>query len=163
MRVEVEPIGEAQESQTFPKVTDNDIRWYTVQLNTTDTISLHTSVNCTLQVFSPTAQEVYKADGTGSTEGGFHPSVAGTYYLAVHSATGSGNMTLYVEKYSYLLGDVNCDKEVTTDDIDALAQVIVGRQTCKNPKNADLNGDSEVSIADLTLLVNQFKGRQPNN
>ena len=80
--------------------------------------------------------------------------------LAVHSMTSSGSMTLYVEKYKYLLGDVNCDGQMNVDDIDALAQVIVGQQTCKNPKNADLNSDNKITITDLTLLVNRIMGRQ---
>ncbi len=42
----------------------------------------------------------------------------------------------------------------------AVAQVIVGQQTCKNPKNADLNSDNKITITDLTLLVNRIMGRQ---
>ena len=158
----VVPVGEAAESQTFPKVTDYDIRWYTVQLNPTDTISLYTSVDCTLQVFSPTAQEVYKADGTGSTAGGFRASVAGAYYLAVHSATGSGNMTLYVEKPNILKGDVNGDGTISIADVTTLVNYILGKTTDNEPamEAADVNNDNSISIADVTALVNKILGKE---
>ena len=162
VRIHVEPVGEAQESQTFPKVTDNDIRWYTVQLNTTDTLSVHTSADCTLQVFSPAAREVYKADGTGGTAGGFRAPVAGTYYLAVHSATGSGNMTLYVEKPNILKGDVNGDGTISIADVTTLVNYILGKNTNNEPamEAADVNNDNSISIADVTALVNKILGKE---
>lgn len=156
----VQPIGEVEESQTFPKVTDDNIRWYTLTMSAGDTFSMRTSVTSTLQLFSPTAQEVYKAEGSASTVlGGCRLTETGTHYLAVHDASGNiSNMELYVEKYRYLLGDVDCNERVESADVVALARILAGLQPCKNLRNADINGDNTVSIADLTLLVNRMKG-----
>jgi hypothetical protein len=62
--------------------------------------------------------------------------------------------TLFVEKISDLPGDVNCDGTVDNADVTALVYYMLGLQPCKNPKNADLNGDTLVTLADLTALVN---------
>lgn len=158
VRILVEPVGEAVESQTFPRITDNNIRWYTVTMNAGDTISLRSNVSCTLQVFSPSGGEIYKSEGTASTTfSGFSATETGVYYLAVHSMTGNGNATLYVDKISNLVGDVDCDGQLKPEDVTALVRYMLGLQICKNPKNADLNKDNKVTLADLTALVNLIK------
>ncbi len=151
----VVPVAEAVESQNFPKIADNDIRWYTITLSTNEVISLATSCNATLQLFSPSANEVYKSEGTASTTAGTcQATEAGIYYLAIHTMANVSTATLFVEKISDLPGDVNCDGTVDNADVTALVYYMLGLQPCKNPKNADLNGDTLVTLADLTALVN---------
>lgn len=49
------------------------------------------------------------------------------------------------------LGDVNCDGQVDSQDLDALINRLFGRfGTCSNP---DVNGDDLISAADLTSLL----------
>ena len=156
----VQPIGEVEETQRFLKVTDNNFRWYTVTMSAGDTLSMRAEVNCTLQLFSPSAKEVYKSEGAASkTFGGCRLTETGTHYLAVHSATGSGYMDLYVEKYRYLLGDVDCNEQVEKTDVVALVRVLLEQQPCKNSKNADVNNDTHVSLSDVPTLINRLRGQ----
>lgn len=54
----------------------------------------------------------------------------------------------------YMLGDVDNSGTVTLDDVEALQNYLLGtNDAISNFEAADLNGDSEISIADLVLLV----------
>lgn len=98
---EVTPVGELQPTQTFDRVEENGIRWYTLEAEIGDTVSFMSDQACTLQLFSPSGEEVYTASGNTSVAfGGCHTREDGTYYLAVHDVTGSGaTQTL---KYQHL-------------------------------------------------------------
>jgi len=55
---------------------------------------------------------------------------------------------------AFLLGDVNLDGVVNAADIAALANIIIGNPPAVYSREAaDLNGDNNVSIQDLTLLI----------
>lgn len=154
----VVPVAEAVESQNFPQIAASDIRWYTITLSENEVISLRTSCAATLQLFSPSASEVYKSEGTASTTAGTcQATETGIYYLAIHTTGSTGTSTLYVEKISNLSGDVNCDGTVNGADVVALVRHILGLEICRNPQNADLNNDNKVTIADLTTLVDEVK------
>lgn len=108
----VDPVGELQSQQTFPKVENNDIRWYTVNVEAGDTLAFKSSQATTLQLFSPSGKELYKAEGVASvTYGGCHTWETGTHYLAVHDVTGTRpNMTLdyiHMDKYDVVDWDVH--------------------------------------------------------
>ena len=103
----VEPFGELQTTQTFPKVGNNEIRWYTVDVEPGDTLAFKSSQACTMQLFAPSGKELYVASGAESVAyGGIHVWESGTHYLAVHDVTGSkATMTLdYINygKYAVL-------------------------------------------------------------
>lgn len=154
----VVPVAEAVESQKFQKIAASDIRWYTITLSEDEVISLRTSCAATLQLFSPSASEVYKSEGTASTTAGTcQATETGIYYLAIHTTGTTGTSTLYVEKISNLSGDVNCDGTVSGADVVALVRHILGLETCQNPQNADLNNDNDITLADVTALVNMIK------
>ncbi|MBR6179795.1 MAG: hypothetical protein IKQ77_01090 [Prevotella sp.] len=109
---EVVPIGEIQPTQTFDRVEENGIRWYTVTVEEGDTVAFKTSQACTLQLFSPSGEEVYQASGEFSVAfGGCHTWQSGTYYLAVHDVVGSqSTMTLdymHMDKYDIASQDVH--------------------------------------------------------
>lgn len=104
---QVEPVGELQETQTFDRVAENGIRWYTINLEEGDSVAFKSSQACTMQLFAPSGEEVYAASGSESVafDGG-HAWEDGTYYLAVHDVTGSqSRMTLeymHMDKYDVL-------------------------------------------------------------
>lgn len=98
---EVHPVAEIDSIQTFEKVEENGIRWYSVTVEEGDSVAFKSSQACTLQLFSPLCELVYEANGYSSVNfGGINTWERGTYYLAVHDVMGSSNnMTLY---YSHL-------------------------------------------------------------
>ena len=90
VKKEVEPVGDLQTTQTFPKVTENDILWYTMKAAPGDTVAFKLSQTATLQVFSPSGKEVFKTSESASMQwGGIHTWEDGTYYVAMHDVTGS--------------------------------------------------------------------------
>jgi len=102
---------ESGASQTTPKPADNKIKWYNINVNIGDTIAFKSDVATTIQVFSPTGKEVYKASGCNSVAyGGCHTWEKGTYYIALHDVTGHrDNITLdylHMDKYDIVSQDV---------------------------------------------------------
>lgn len=112
VRQEVEPVGELQTTQTFPRVAEGDIRWYTMQVAPGDTTAFRLSQAATLQVFAPSGKEVFNTSESASVNwNGIHTWEEGTYYLAVHDVTGSrSNITLdyfHMDKYDVVNQDVD--------------------------------------------------------
>lgn len=108
----VEPVGELQATQTFDKVAENAIRWYTMQAAPGDTAAFRVSQPATVQVFAPSGKEVFNTSESASvTWNGIHTWEEGTYYVAVHDVTGSRNtMTLdymHMDKYDVVDWDVH--------------------------------------------------------
>lgn len=108
----VEPVGELQATQTFDKVAENEIRWYTMLAAPGDTAAFRLSQAATVQVFAPSGKEVFKTSESASVKwAGIHTWEEGTYYLAVHDVTGSqSNMTLdymHMDKYDVVDWDVH--------------------------------------------------------
>ena len=108
----VKPVGELQATQTFDKVAENDIRWYTMQVAPGDTAAFKLSQPATVQVFAPSGEEVFKTSESASVKwSGIHTWEEGTYYLAVHDVTGSKeDMTLeymHMDKYDVVDWDVH--------------------------------------------------------
>ena len=109
---EVEPVGELQATQTFPKVSANDVRWYTMQIAPGDTAAFKLSQPATVQVFAPSGEEVFKTSGSASVQwSGIHTWENGTYYLAVHDVTGSQSTMkleyMHMDKYDVVDWDVH--------------------------------------------------------
>lgn len=112
VKQKVETVGELQVTQTFPKLEENDIRWYTMQAAPGDTAAFCLSQAATLQVFAPSGMEVFNTSESASVQwGGIHTWEDGTYYVAVHDVTGSqSNMTLdymHMDKYDVVDWDVH--------------------------------------------------------
>ena len=108
----VEPVGEIQQIETFDRIEENTIRWYTVCVEAGDTVAFKLSQPATLQLFSPSGEEVYAANGVDATTwNGVHTWDSGTYYLAVHDVTGNrSTMTLeymHMDKYDVVESDVH--------------------------------------------------------
>lgn len=101
---EVNPVGEISATQTFPKVAQNDIRWYTMQSAPGDTAAFKLSQPATIQVFAPSGEEVFKTSAAESVKwDGIHTWEDGTYYIAVHDVTGTQSTMkleyMHMDKY----------------------------------------------------------------
>lgn len=112
VKQEVEPVGELQSTQTFPKVTENDIRWYTMQVAQGDTTAFKLSQPATVQVFAPSGKEVFRTSESASLQwSGIHTWEDGTYYVAVHDVTGSQTTMIldymHMDKYDVVDWDVH--------------------------------------------------------
>ncbi|MBO5630465.1 MAG: dockerin type I repeat-containing protein, partial [Aeriscardovia sp.] len=73
--------------------------------------------------------------------------------------TGTAELVLPFETETTVLGDVNCDGDVTIADVTALVNIILGKATEGDSndydfKAANVNGDDGITIADVTALVN---------
>lgn len=95
------------------KPVDNAISWFRMEAKTGDSLQFHLDRPATMQLFSPTGQEVYAAQGATSVQwGGLHAEETGSYYLAVHDATSSYGSTLtlsyeFIDRYAVLRQDVS--------------------------------------------------------
>lgn len=104
----VESVGELQATQTFGRPTDGNIRWYWLEAEKGDQLEFKSDKACTIQLFSPSAEEIYMADGSTSVVfGGTHAGETGKYYLAVHdvTATSGTNLTFsynHLDKFAVL-------------------------------------------------------------
>lgn len=105
------PIGELKSSQNFDRISDNDIRWYTISLEEGDSVAFRTTQACSIQLFSPLGKELYNASSSNSVEyGGCHAWEDGVYYLAIHDVTGSQSTMrldyMHMDKYDVVGQDV---------------------------------------------------------
>lgn len=94
-------------TETFAAPRDNQIRWFKLDAVVGDSLSFIASKACTMQLFAPSGEEVLNVSGPESiTLRGLHAWEDGTYYLAVHDQTGSGETVSvtynWIEKYCVL-------------------------------------------------------------
>ena len=95
----------------FPKPDSNDIKWFKLIAQVGDSLSFKSDKACSLQLFSPSGEEVFGASGPESVKyGGCYAWEDGYYYLAVHDAQGSNeNISLtyqFIHKYAVLSWNV---------------------------------------------------------
>ena len=83
----------------------------------------------------------------------------GSATVTIGSADGRAHAaTLEVTVYT-LIGDVNDDGYVTTADISALIDYLLGNESSAvNPARADVNGDGSVTPADISTLIDYLLG-----
>lgn len=112
----VEPIvADSLERNTTVSIDaprDNQIRWFKLDVGRGDFLSFQADKACTMQLFAPSGEEVYSASGPESIElRGFNVWEDGTYYLAVHDVTGSGETVSvtynWLNRYTILSYDVH--------------------------------------------------------
>ena len=109
----VEDSAEIKKTQTFARPEENTIKWFTLQACEGDTIAFRSSQALSLQVFSPSGEEIYRTSEAESVKwGGCHTWENGTYYVAVHDVTGSRpDVTLeYMHMDKYDVVDWNVRK-----------------------------------------------------
>lgn len=109
---QVQSVGELQATQTFDRMGESEIRWYTVHLERGDSVDFKTNKACSIQLFSPSGKEEYNASGARSVKwDGCHASETGTYFLALHDVTAQQGTSItldyqHIDKYAVLSQDV---------------------------------------------------------
>ncbi|MCR5038280.1 MAG: T9SS type A sorting domain-containing protein, partial [Bacteroidales bacterium] len=88
----VAQVFERNTTETFAAPRDNQIQWFKLDAVVGDSLSFVANKACTMQLFAPSGEEVFNVSGPESiTLYGLHAWEDGTYYLAVHDMTGSGD------------------------------------------------------------------------
>lgn len=114
-------------SQTIDKPANNEIKWFMVEAVRGDSLTFKLDRAATLQLFSPSGEEVYSASGAESVKwDGCHAAEDGTFFLALHDVTAQqgSNLTLeyqHIDKYAVLsytpdtIGVATCFMEMRLD------------------------------------------------
>lgn len=98
---------------TTSKPEENVIKWYKVNAVKGDSLSFKLDRAATIQLFSPSGEEVYCASGAESVKwGGCHAEEDGTFYVALHDVTAQNGNDIsidynHIDKYAVLRQDVN--------------------------------------------------------
>ena len=82
-------FAEAKGSVVTGKPGTDSLVWFGIRTAEGDSIALQTDRDCTLQLFSPTGEELYRASGAETTRyGGVRVAEAGVCYVCLHDVTG---------------------------------------------------------------------------
>ena len=101
------------ETKTAPRPAKDEILWYMVNAEEGDSISFKANRACTIQVFSPSGEELNSSSADKSvTWNGAYATVGGTYYVAQHDMTATQGNTLsityqHIDKFALLDCDVH--------------------------------------------------------
>lgn len=163
---EVNDITTLQDTQSFERLAENNVKWYKLNAERGDSVAFKCSQPTTIQLFSASGDELYKANGAESVAmGGTHIKSNGTYYLALHDITGTRDEKLtldyaHIDKFDLLgtsattLGVMPCVQimELDGNGFDNLksAMLVMGEHTI----NVDSIACSEKSKAKLYMLLN---------
>lgn len=87
----VAQVFERNTTETFAAPRDNQIHWFKINAESGEYLSFCADKTCTMQLFSPSGEEIYSVLGPESILlEGFNVWEDGSYYLAVHDVMGSG-------------------------------------------------------------------------
>ena len=76
----------------------NEIKWYKVTAERGDSLAFRTDYPCTVNVFSPNGEELYRASGADAVGfGGAYATETGSFYVALHDVTAQNGNNLTVE------------------------------------------------------------------
>lgn len=95
-------------SISMSRPADNGICWFKINSEIGDSITLKANNACTIQMFSPSGQEIYSVRESEAVNiGGVHIYEDGDYYVAVHDVTSQNvrNLTLdyeHIDRYAVL-------------------------------------------------------------
>lgn len=101
------------ETKTVPRPQDNEIEWYKVEAHHGDSLNFKADRPCTIQVFSPSGEELLAASADKSVQWiGIHAPSDGTYYIAQHDMTATQGNYLsisyqHIDQYAILDYDVH--------------------------------------------------------
>lgn len=149
------------ESVTEAAPAAGTLKWFNLKADRGNIIGLKTSRPCTIQLFSPEAQEIYTAKGSSATTAGeCQAPTNGIYYLAMHDTNdnlGQADITVsYINTVGTLpelKGDVNFDGSVDVADIATIISYMAGQSTSASAGMVDVNGDDVVDVADIATVI----------
>jgi hypothetical protein len=99
-------IMSIRNNQIIAQPSENSIKWFSLQAEGGDRLEFMTDKPCTLQLFAPSNEEVYNANGPSSVSfGGVNITETGTYYLALHDVISSNSSEIalsyrHLDKFS---------------------------------------------------------------
>lgn len=98
--------------QTERKPAANSIIWYDLTAEAGDILQFKLDKAATIQLFSPSGNEVYAASGAAAIKwGGINAEETGTYYVALHDVTAKSGSTVsmdydHIDRYAVLSQDI---------------------------------------------------------
>lgn len=140
-------------SQTTAKPAENVIKWYKVEALRGDSLAFKTRQACTLQLFSPSGKEVYKASSPEVLKfGGIYAPEDGTYYVAVHDAMSKNDNNIAIE-YQHIDKYAVLDYTPKETGIAAgyLYMELDGNGFDKLQSATLMNGDTEIKASKMTI------------
>ena len=144
---------------TADRPGENGIKWYRLTAFQGDSLTFKADAACSLQLFSPSGDEVYTATGSEATEwGGLYAAESGTYYLALHDVAEPQATTVSIDYALISRGDVNLDGNIDVADIATIISVMAGNMTVPFAQ-ADVNGDGKVDVADIAKVISMMAAR----
>lgn len=101
---------ERDTTKVIPAPTGNAIHWFKLSAGPGDSLSFKTDRRCTMQLYAPSGEMVFHASADSVLQwDGCHARENGDYYLAVHDAENTGNISVsyqWIYKYAILAWDV---------------------------------------------------------
>lgn len=103
---------ESGKTVTIDRPAENTIKWYSLNAVPGDSLEFKLDHAATIQLFSPSGEEIYHADGAKSVKwDGCHVWESGTFYLALHDMTATNGNTIslsynHIDKYAVLRQNV---------------------------------------------------------
>lgn len=137
--------------------TGTNIVWYTFRATTGDSVALQTDRSCSLRLFDPKGEELLYTTGTATTTArGLILERAGTYYVALHDAASTSNVTLkfFQQSAPAANGDVDGSGAVDVDDLNIIINIMLNKASADDYPAADVNGDGTVDVDDMNMIIN---------
>ena len=95
-------VFERNTTETFAAPRDNQIQWFKIEAGIGDSLAFKADKACTMQLFAPSGEKVYAVSASEAMVfDGCHAWEDGTYYLAVHDMTGSGDEMSVTYEWAY--------------------------------------------------------------
>lgn len=156
---EVKPVGKLQATQTFDKIAENDVRWYTIEAYKGEYLEFKTDKACSLQLFSPNGEEVYYASGSNAVKwGGRHALQDGIYYFAVHDITAQQGSTISLDyKLTNKYAVLHHTPDVVGNAKGSYFTMHLKGNGFDKLMNATLNQGSQIICKDSILAASSFK------
>lgn len=109
----VQLVTEVRYTSTAP--AEGGINWHRVAAEEGDRLRFRTDRACTMQLFSPSGEEVLSVSGTAAKQyNGVDATTDGYYYLAIHDITDNTGETISVD---YLSSDSHTSRTIQMADL----------------------------------------------
>ena len=143
----VEAIETLQNTQTFKRLDENEVKWFKLDVEKGDSVSFKCSQATSIQLFASSGEQLYNASGSESVQyGGIHVNKSETYYLAIHDITGTKNENLTLD---YL--------HINKFDLFGTSSATLGVMPCVQMLEIDGNGFDNLKSASLVMGNNNIK------
>ena len=137
----IDDVAVLQTTQSFERIGENKVKWFKLNAERGDSVAFKCSQATSIQLFSASGEELYKANGSESVVlGGTHIKANGTYYLALYDVTGTRDENLTLD-YTHI------DKF----DLFGTSATTLGVMPCIQIMELDGNGFDNLKSASLVM------------